>query len=71
MRITADFLLESNIIDGIIKEPLGGAHYEPEVAFVNMKEMIIKGLKELGKLSEEELIENRYDKYRAMGALNG
>ena len=36
-----------------------------------MKEMIIKGLNELGKLSEDELIETRYEKYRAMGELNG
>jgi len=71
LRITADFLLESKIIDGVIKEPLGGAHYEPDVAFANMKEMIIKGLNELGKLSEDELIETRYEKYRAMGELNG
>lgn len=71
LRITADFLLESNIIDGVIKEPLGGAHYEPEVAFENMKSMILKGLKELAKFNEDELIETRYEKYRAMGALNG
>lgn len=71
LRITADFLLESNIIDDVIKEPLGGAHYEPEVAFENMKSMILKGLKELAKLNEDELIESRYEKYRAMGALNG
>jgi len=71
LRITADFLLESKIIDGIIKEPLGGAHYEPEVAYENLKAMIIKGLNELNKLSEEELIETRYDKYRAMGELKG
>ena len=71
LRITADFLLDSQIIDGVMKEPLGGAHYEPEVAFANMKEMIVKALTELAKLSEEELIETRYSKYRAMGELNG
>ncbi len=71
LRITADFLLESKIIDGIIKEPLGGAHYEPEVAFANLKETVVQALNELKNLDEEQLVETRYEKYRAMGALNG
>ncbi len=71
LRITADFLLEQNIIDGIIKEPLGGAHYDPELTFVNLKNVVVKALSELSQLNEQQLIETRYDKYRAMGALNG
>ncbi|MCQ2957787.1 MAG: acetyl-CoA carboxylase carboxyltransferase subunit alpha [Candidatus Gastranaerophilales bacterium] len=70
LKITADFLLESKIIDGIIKEPLGGAHYDPEETYKNMKEMILKGLDELSKLSEKDLIEKRYSKYRAMGEIS-
>ena len=56
--------------DGIIKEPLGGAHYDPEETYKNMKEMILKGLDELSKLSEKDLIKTRYEKYRAMGEIS-
>ena len=67
LQITADFLLKSNVIDGIIKEPLGGAHYDPETACNNLKDIILKGLKELSKLDSDKLVEDRYKKYRAMG----
>ncbi|MCR4881117.1 MAG: acetyl-CoA carboxylase carboxyltransferase subunit alpha [bacterium] len=67
LQITADFLLKSKIIDGIIKEPLGGAHYEPEVACENLKEMVLKGLSELDGLDEKQIVEDRYKKFRDMG----
>lgn len=67
LQITADFLLKSNIIDGIIKEPLGGAHYDPDVAFQNLKETVLEGLKELEKLNEKQLVDDRYEKFRDMG----
>jgi len=69
LKITADFLLKSDIIDGIVKEPLGGAHYDPESTYQNMKQMILQGLTELSSLSETDLIETRYEKYRAMGEI--
>lgn len=69
--ITADFLLKSKIIDGIIKEPLGGAHHDPEVTFANLKEVVLQGLEELKNLDENQLVETRYEKYRAMGAIKG
>lgn len=37
MKLTAPDMLKEKLIDGIIEEPLGGAHYEPEVAFQNVK----------------------------------
>ena len=67
LQITADFLLKSNVIDGIIKEPLGGAHYDPDTACCNLKDMILKGLNELSKISSDKLADDRYKKYRAMG----
>jgi len=69
LKITADFLLDSKIIDGIIKEPLGGAHYNPEVTFENMKQTILAALTELSKIKPDKLIESRCEKYRAMGAI--
>ena len=71
LQITADFLLKSKIIDGIIKEPLGGAHYDVEATCNELKKMILLGLKELSNCSEKELINSRYEKYRAMGAIKG
>lgn len=67
LKITAEFLLNAKIIDGIIKEPLGGAHHNPEEAYANLKEMILTGLNELEKYDAKKLISTRYDKYRAMG----
>ncbi len=67
LQITADFLLKSNIIDGIINEPLGGAHYDPDAACENLKEQIVSALAELSKLNEKQLVESRYKKYRDMG----
>ena len=67
LQITADFLLKSNIIDGIIKEPLGGAHYEPEVAFNNLKDTILKSLTQLDSYDAKKLIADRYKKFRDMG----
>ncbi len=71
LKITADFLLDSKIIDGIIKEPLGGAHYNPDEVYTNMKEMILNALNELSKLSEDKLISTRCEKYRQIGEIKG
>ena len=71
LKITAKFLLEANIIDDIIPEPVGGAHYNPEETFENMKQMILKGLDELKNLDEKQLIDNRCEKFRLMGEIKG
>ncbi len=67
MKITANDLMEFNIIDDIIKEPLGGAHKSPELTCENIKERIIKDLDELTKLNSFEMMNIRYDKFRKMG----
>lgn len=54
------------VIDGVIPEPEGGAHTDPEAAAVNLKQHLLEHLAELQKLSPEELIEQRYQKFRAM-----
>ncbi len=70
MKITAKDLLELGVIDDIIKEPLGGAHNDPELAAKNIKSAIIKHLEPLLALSHRELIADRYNKYRKMGIYN-
>jgi acetyl-CoA carboxylase carboxyl transferase subunit alpha len=67
MKITAKDLYELGVIDEIIKEPIGGAHQDPELAAKNIKSAIIKHLEPLLSLSHRELIADRYQKYRKMG----
>ena len=68
LKITAPDLLKFNIIDGMIKEPTGGAHNDYEFIANEMKSTILDALNELDSMSGEELRNQRYDKYRAMGA---
>lgn len=67
LKLTADELLELGIIDGKVKEPLGGAHRNPQAAADEIKNTIVAALDELSGLSKEELTEARYNKYREMG----
>jgi acetyl-CoA carboxylase carboxyl transferase subunit alpha len=59
--------LELAIIDSIIIEPVGGAHREPEQAAKTLVEKISKDIQELKKLSKEDLLEARFQKFRSMG----
>jgi acetyl-CoA carboxylase carboxyl transferase subunit alpha len=69
MQITSDKMLKLGLIDGIIKEPLGGAHNDPQKAFKNLKAEIKKYLKELTPMDPEERIIKRVDKFGAMGVV--
>ena len=68
LKITAPDLLKFGIIDGAIKEPIGGAHHNYELMCSEMKNTIKSAIEELEKLSPEDLKSNRYEKYRKMGA---
>lgn len=57
------------IIDDVIPEPLGGAHNDHAAAAATVKEYLKKHLEELKKLSPEELVEQRYQKFRAMSII--
>ncbi|GAB4208789.1 MAG: acetyl-CoA carboxylase carboxyltransferase subunit alpha [Bacteroidia bacterium] len=67
LKLTAQDMLNLKLIDGIISEPLGGAHRNPEQAAMNVKETIIKTLEELKPMSAEERIEKRIQKFTSMG----
>jgi acetyl-CoA carboxylase carboxyl transferase subunit alpha len=67
MKITAKDLMELKVIDEIIKEPVGGAHNNPEQAASFIKSAIIKHLEPLLSFSHRELIADRYNKFRKMG----
>ena len=67
LKITGEDLLKFGIIDEIIKEPIGGAHYNVEEMANNLKESLVKSLNELKAFSSDELRAQRYDKFRKMG----
>ncbi|MFP4472984.1 MAG: acetyl-CoA carboxylase carboxyltransferase subunit alpha [Candidatus Omnitrophota bacterium] len=67
LKLTGEHLLKFGIIDGIIPEPQGGAHREPELVAERLKEVLQKELRFLTGLSGEEIVEQRYQKFRAMG----
>lgn len=68
LKLTAKDLLEMKLIDEVIKEPLGGAHRNPEETAENVKSAIKKYWKELQGVEKGTLVNNRYDKFRVMGA---
>jgi len=67
LKITSKDLLELGIIDEEISEPLGGAHSDYNETASNMKSAILNALNELSSKSSDELREERYAKFRAMG----
>jgi acetyl-CoA carboxylase carboxyl transferase subunit alpha len=67
LKLTAQDLLSRGIIDGIVPEPLGGAHRDPEKTAASIKEAINKNLNELKGKNTEDLLAQRYQKFRSMG----
>ena len=67
LKITAPDLLKLGAIDEIVAEPAGGAHKNQKAACANVKKAVLAALKELVKLSPEELVEQRYAKIRSYG----
>jgi len=67
LRLTAQDLERLELIDGMIEEPAEGAHTDPNRAAELVKETIQKALAELAALSPQELIDDRYNKFRRMG----
>lgn len=67
LKVTAAHCLELGVVDEVILEPLGGAHRNYEIAAKNVKESIFRSLASLEKLSAEQLVDHRYQKFRQMG----
>ncbi len=67
LQLTAKDLLEHKIIDEIIPEPIGGAHRNPTEMFDIMKNIILKELKTLTKISQKKLVVSRREKFYKMG----
>ncbi|MGY4383841.1 acetyl-CoA carboxylase carboxyl transferase subunit alpha [Pedobacter sp. UYP24] len=69
LKLTSDDMFKNQLIDGIIKEPLGGAHQNPEAMAQTVKEQILKDLRELKKEKTEKMVSNRIDKFCSMGVV--
>jgi acetyl-CoA carboxylase carboxyl transferase subunit alpha len=67
LKITARDLLEMKLIDGIIPEPEGGAHMDPDLTAKLVEPFLERSLQELSQLSREQLVSQRYEKFRKMG----
>lgn len=67
LKLHPEDLLELNIIDLMIKEPLGGAHYNPKEIYEKVKETLLKRITPLLSKGLEDLLEERYQKYRKIG----
>jgi acetyl-CoA carboxylase carboxyl transferase subunit alpha len=67
LRLTAKDLLEMEIIDGVIKEPLGGAHRDYKASAEAVKEKLLESVRRLKKLKPSKLIDQRIEKYADMG----
>ena len=70
LKLTADDMYKNKLIDKIIKEPFGGAHYNREEIYDNVKKEIIKSYKKLQGLSSEKLISNRRNRFYKIGNFN-
>jgi acetyl-CoA carboxylase carboxyl transferase subunit alpha len=67
LRLTANDLVALGIVDGIIPEPDGGAHADPDAAARSLADRLRKSLAELGAMTDAELVQHRYEKFRRMG----
>jgi acetyl-CoA carboxylase carboxyl transferase subunit alpha len=68
LKLTSADLHQLGVIDEIVKEPLGGAHRDPEKMAASLKETIERHLGELERMGTEDLLQHRYAKFRKMGA---
>jgi acetyl-CoA carboxylase carboxyl transferase subunit alpha len=69
LRLSSSDMLQNKLVDGVIKEPVGGAHHNPEEAYHAVKAAIKKELKALLVLDKHELVAQRIDKFSQMGVV--
>ncbi|MDZ4830027.1 MAG: acetyl-CoA carboxylase carboxyltransferase subunit alpha [Phycisphaerae bacterium] len=70
LALTAQRNLENGIIDGVIREPVGGAHRDPKATAERLQGWILDRLRELTRINPDTLVRQRYDKFRAMGSFS-
>lgn len=69
LKLTAEDMLANKLIDGIIPEPLGGAHHDPALMAETIKKQIVKDLSHMKKQDIDQLVDERINKFCAMGVV--
>jgi len=69
LKLTSNEMLKNKLIDGVIKEPLGGAHQDPVAMATTLKKHLLKDLKELSERNVDELVTERIEKFCSMGVV--
>lgn len=67
LRLTSNDLMKFGIVDEIVDEPLGGVHKDKKQAAENLKKAILKSIKKFKKMPIEDMLEQRYEKFRRIG----
>ena len=67
MQLTSRQLKALDVIDAIVPEPLGGAHRNPNEAYSNLERFIIRSIRELKRVSPDNLVQHRYKRWRRIG----
>ena len=67
LKITSSSLKELKVIDGVIPEPAGGAHTDHKATAAAVKKTVLAAIKELSGIPVDQLVDQRYEKFRAMG----
>jgi len=70
LKMQAEDLIVFDVIDSVIKEPLGGAHHNPQEIYANVKQFILDEWELLKAFPPAVLLERRYQKFRRMGSFN-
>ena len=69
LKLTSKEMLQNKLIDKIIKEPLGGAHYDRETTFLNVKKEILSAFRQVSKIEARTRVEQRRNKFIGMGEI--
>lgn len=67
LKLTPKDMLSNGIIDAIVEEPLGGAHYDPTQMYQNLKKSILENISTFRKFTKDEIVKQRQDKFIKMG----
>ena len=67
LKLTSEHMLKFGLVDGVIPEPLGGAHWDHDLAASMLKDQVIKSIEELKKIDPETRIDERIEKFARMG----
>lgn len=67
LKLTAEDMTKNKLIDGVVKEPLGGAHNDSKAAASELKKAVLSNIKELSKMNPQDRINERIEKFSSMG----